>query len=106
MFVARSTKGIVLPFHLKGSTSYPNDQIPTSGKSFPSQALALLYYYQGRYTDGEPLYIKALEIASSSLGKNHPNTINFRENLKYLRDNRQSMLVKVVSFIVRLWRRQ
>ncbi|KAB8331292.1 tetratricopeptide repeat protein, partial [Scytonema tolypothrichoides VB-61278] len=45
---------------------------------------------QGRYTDAEPLYIKALEIASLRLGENHPNTITLRENLQFLRDNRQS----------------
>ncbi|KAB8318275.1 tetratricopeptide repeat protein, partial [Tolypothrix campylonemoides VB511288] len=52
--------------------------------------LALLYSSQGRYTEAEPLLLKALEIAERSLGDNHPNTITFRENLKYLREHPQS----------------
>ncbi len=48
--------------------------------------LAGLYSSTGRYSEAEPLYIKALEIASKSLGANHPNTITVRENLKSLRD--------------------
>jgi tetratricopeptide (TPR) repeat protein len=52
--------------------------------------LAELYSSQGRYTDAEPLLLKALEIAERSLGDNHPNTITIRESLKNLRDNRQS----------------
>ncbi|MBC1281098.1 tetratricopeptide repeat protein, partial [Nostoc sp. UCD121] len=48
--------------------------------------LALLYNSQGRYSEAEPLYIQALEIAELSLGVNHPNTITFRENLAILRD--------------------
>ncbi|MBP5978025.1 tetratricopeptide repeat protein, partial [Brasilonema sp. CT11] len=49
--------------------------------------LARLYFPQGRYTEAEPLHIKALEIAERSLGVNHPNTITFRKNLQFLRDN-------------------
>ncbi|HYX17835.1 MAG TPA: tetratricopeptide repeat protein [Nostoc sp.] len=42
-----------------------------------------------RSSDAEPLYIEALEIAEQRLGANHPNTITYRENLEYLRRNRQ-----------------
>jgi len=64
------------------------EEHPDVASSFNN--LALLYSDQGRYTDAEPLYIKALEIAERSLGVNHPNTITIRENLQFLRDNRQS----------------
>ncbi|WP_298912456.1 tetratricopeptide repeat protein, partial [uncultured Nostoc sp.] len=43
---------------------------------------------QGKYSDAEPLYIKALEIAEKQLGANHPKTITYRKNLEYLRRNR------------------
>ncbi|WP_372478254.1 tetratricopeptide repeat protein [Nostoc mirabile] len=49
--------------------------------------LAALYKSQGQYSDAEPLYKKALDIAELSLGVDHPNTANIRENLKSLRDN-------------------
>ncbi|MBW4635723.1 MAG: tetratricopeptide repeat protein [Iphinoe sp. HA4291-MV1] len=49
--------------------------------------LGLLYKSQGRYTEAEPLFIKALEIAERSLGVNHPNTITIRESLKHLREH-------------------
>ena len=52
--------------------------------------LALLYDSQGRYSEAEPLYLQALEIAQRSLGTNHPNTVTIRENLQILRDNRLS----------------
>ena len=42
--------------------------------------LAHLYYFQGRYTEAEPLYLQSLAIAEQALGENHPNTIIFREN--------------------------
>jgi hypothetical protein len=43
------------------------------------------YNSQGRYSEAEPLYIQALEIAEKVLGVNHPNTITCRKNLEYLR---------------------
>jgi tetratricopeptide (TPR) repeat protein len=64
------------------------DQHPDVAASYNN--LAALYYSQGRYTEAETLLIKALEIASLSLGENHPNTITFRENLKSLREHRHS----------------
>ena len=36
--------------------------------------LANLYYAMGRYSDAEPLYLRALEIWTKSLGENHPHT--------------------------------
>jgi Flp pilus assembly protein TadD len=64
------------------------------GNEHPSVAislnnLALFYKSQRKYSDAEPLYIQALEIAEQRLGANHPNTITIRENLEYLRRNRQ-----------------
>ena len=47
--------------------------------------LAALYYSQGKYEQAEPLFLQALEIAERVLGKNHPNTVTFRNNLEYLR---------------------
>ncbi|MBR8839097.1 MAG: tetratricopeptide repeat protein [Stigonema ocellatum SAG 48.90 = DSM 106950] len=43
---------------------------------------AKLYDSQGRYSEAEPLYIKALKVAERSLGVNHPNTIAIRKNKK------------------------
>lgn len=36
--------------------------------------LAGPYYFQGRYSDAEPLYLKALEMNKQLLGNAHPNT--------------------------------
>ncbi|AKV68532.1 tetratricopeptide repeat protein [Microcystis panniformis] len=47
--------------------------------------LAHLYYFQGRYTEAEPLYLQALAIAEQALGENHPTTVTIRENLQRLR---------------------
>ncbi|MBC6431494.1 tetratricopeptide repeat protein [Nostoc sp. HG1] len=51
--------------------------------------MAFLYQSQGRYSDAEPLYIEALEIAEQRLGVNHANTITYHENLEDLRRNCQ-----------------
>jgi tetratricopeptide (TPR) repeat protein len=61
------------------------------GASHPSIAnsmynLAELYCSQGRYEEAEPLYVKALELAEVSLGKEHPNTKMCRNNLQSLHD--------------------
>ncbi len=48
--------------------------------------LAELYYSQGRYSEAEALFQKALEIAELSLAVDHPHTAIIRENLKSLRD--------------------
>ena len=47
----------------------------------------MIVFSQGKYSDAEPLYIKALEIAELNLGVDHPNTATIRANLKSLRDN-------------------
>jgi tetratricopeptide (TPR) repeat protein len=50
--------------------------------------LAGLYRSTGRYGEAEPLYQKALEIARSSLGETHPNTVTIYNNyLTMLRQN-------------------
>jgi len=47
--------------------------------------LAALYDSQGRYTEAEPLYLEAINIATQALGENHPNTVTIRENLQIMR---------------------
>jgi tetratricopeptide (TPR) repeat protein len=46
--------------------------------------LAGLYYHQGRYSDAEPLYLRALVINEQQLGANHPNTTTSLNNLAEL----------------------
>ncbi len=57
------------------------------GKEHPYVAtslnnLAALYDSQGKYSEAEPLYKEALDIAERKLGKEHPQTIIFRNNLE------------------------
>ncbi|MBX9256984.1 tetratricopeptide repeat protein [Desmonostoc muscorum CCALA 125] len=64
------------------------------GESHPDVAqslnnLAFFYHSQTKGSEAEPLYIQALEIAEQQLGANHPYTMTIRENLEYLRRNRQ-----------------
>lgn len=47
--------------------------------------LAGLYNFQGRYSQAEPLYIQVLDICERQLGVNHPDTVNVRNGLTYLR---------------------
>jgi tetratricopeptide (TPR) repeat protein len=47
--------------------------------------IAILYENQGRYSEAEPLYVRSLQIAESTLGANHPNTQTIRKNLEILR---------------------
>jgi tetratricopeptide (TPR) repeat protein len=42
--------------------------------------LALLYYQQGKYTEAEPLYERALAISEHILGSEHPHTQATRRN--------------------------
>jgi tetratricopeptide (TPR) repeat protein len=65
--------------------------------------LAALYRSQGKYEEAEPLYLQALEIAERVLGANHPNTVTFRENLKYLRTQQQKkgMIFNVAMHLFR-----
>jgi tetratricopeptide (TPR) repeat protein len=44
--------------------------------------LAALYDSQGRYTEAEPLYREAINIATQVLGENHPHTQTIMENYK------------------------
>ena len=37
--------------------------------------LALLYHYQRRYGEAEPLYKRVLEARERVLGKDHPDTL-------------------------------
>lgn len=42
--------------------------------------LAKLLYYQGRYTEAEPLYLQALEMLQELLGDQHPFTVKVQSN--------------------------
>ncbi len=46
--------------------------------------LAKLYYDQGRYSDAEPLFVRALSISEHQLEANHPNTAASLNNLATL----------------------
>jgi Flp pilus assembly protein TadD len=52
----------------------------------PLNNLAFLYRLQGRYTEAEPLYKRALEIFEKVLGSDHPNTEVVRYNLKIVHE--------------------
>ena len=41
--------------------------------------LALLYNCEEKYTEAEPLYVKALQIREKNLGPQHPDVIRTRE---------------------------
>ncbi|MGK7940457.1 MAG: tetratricopeptide repeat protein [Crocosphaera sp.] len=43
--------------------------------------LAELYHFQGRYSDADPLYLKALELITILLGDNHPDVATSLNNL-------------------------
>ncbi len=42
--------------------------------------LALLFYDQGKYTEAEPLYQRALAILEKALGPDHPDLVTGLEN--------------------------
>ena len=46
--------------------------------------LAILYFYQGKYEQAEPLYQRALAIYEQQLGALHPNTATSLNNLAAL----------------------
>jgi tetratricopeptide (TPR) repeat protein len=48
------------------------------------EKLARLYYDQGRYSEAEPLYVRALAIREQQLGDNHPDTSASLNNLALL----------------------
>jgi tetratricopeptide (TPR) repeat protein len=47
-------------------------------------AMALLYQYQGRLNDAEPLFLRALAIGEKTLGPEHPYVGGSRNNLASL----------------------
>lgn len=63
------------------------------GESHPDVAtnlnnLGMLYYYQGRYAEAEPLLQQALAIWEKTLGPEHPHTQAARHNLQLLLEKR------------------
>ncbi|NCQ93715.1 MAG: tetratricopeptide repeat protein, partial [Microcystis aeruginosa LG13-13] len=44
--------------------------------------LALLYYYQVRYTEAEPLYLEAINIFREGLRENHSHTQTVYRNYR------------------------
>ena len=46
--------------------------------------LAALYHAQGRYSEAEPLYKRALEASERVLGREHPDTLQSVNNLAAL----------------------
>jgi tetratricopeptide (TPR) repeat protein len=63
----------------------------TFGENHPQFAsslnnLAELYRSQGRYSEAEPLYLRALSISEQQLGFDHPNTASSLNNLALLRE--------------------
>ena len=59
------------------------------GAEHPSVATSLnnlagLYESQGRYTEAEPLYIKALDMRKKLLGAEHPDVASSLNNLAFL----------------------
>ena len=46
--------------------------------------LAVLYEYQGRYNDAEPLYLQSLDIRKRQLGNDHPDVATILNNLALL----------------------
>ena len=49
--------------------------------------LALLYKYQGKYNEAEPLYLRSLSIVEKQLGENHPDFSASLNNLALLYQN-------------------
>ena len=49
--------------------------------------LALLYCYQNRYDDAKLLFLQALEIRRSILGREHPDTQNTIEAIEFALEN-------------------
>jgi len=50
--------------------------------------LAGLYYFQGRYSEAEPLYLQALEIGRRSLPEDHPGLATHLNNLAALYESK------------------
>ena len=69
--------------------------------------LAALYYSQGRYTEAEPLYIKALELTRRLLGDEHPSVATSLNNLAqlYYSQGRYAEAEPLYLQALELWRR-
>jgi tetratricopeptide (TPR) repeat protein len=46
--------------------------------------LASLYDSQGKYSEAEPLYLRAIQILEKVLGSEHPNTVTVRQNYEIM----------------------
>jgi len=60
-----------------------------TGKANPQQP-GILYLYQGRYSEAEPLYERSLSIFEKVLPANHPTLAIGRGNLEQLRSQLDS----------------
>ena len=45
------------------------------------------YKSQGKYSEAEPLYLRAIQILEKALGSEHPNTVTVRQNYEIMREN-------------------
>ncbi|MTJ47137.1 tetratricopeptide repeat protein [Dolichospermum sp. UHCC 0259] len=69
--------------HLKKMIAWCEDNENTEF-TFSLNGLAVLYYYQGRYSEAEPLYLQSLEIRKHQLGADHPAVAQSLNNLAVL----------------------
>lgn len=54
--------------------------------------LALLYHFQGKYNDAEPLYLQSLDIRKRQLGNDHPHVAQSLNNLAQLYFSQENYL--------------
>ena len=47
-------------------------------------SLVGLYQSQGKYSEAEPLYLRAIQILEKALGSEHPNTVTVRQNYEIM----------------------
>jgi len=59
--------------------------------------LVTLYHLQGKGTQVELSYKRALEIAEKTLGKDHPSTKTFRENYELMKKEMAESAEKAVK---------
>jgi Tetratricopeptide repeat len=57
--------------------------------------LAGLYESTGRYSEAEPLYLRSIQIAETTLGVDHPSTQTIRNNLTFLRHTQNLATTKI-----------
>ena len=84
---ASTRAAMARPSRSSGARSRPGSAC--SARSIPirlsaSDNLAALYDDQGRYSEAEPLYKRALEASERVLGKEHPDTLASVNNLAAL----------------------